>query len=675
VLSRIEKKLVCLAGGLGLESGLEGERMSKTVVSVVGEPDDNSGEPLPVSASEPAQDGSGLPVGETGPLSGGIREVSFQMDLFGNWTFLSTAWTLVTGFDVKPSLGTFFLEYLHEEERESNRQIFARLVDQRLDYCRYETRLLTHNGKVRWVEVYIQRVLASDGSVLGAAGCLTDITSGKMPETEIEKLAAFPQVNPNPVLEFGADGTLTYANAAAQELAKALGQAEIMAVLPSNAADLARGCLASGKRHLREEVHVKGRTLTWSFFPIAASKVVHCYGADVTEVRNLEAQFRHAQKLESVGQLAAGVAHDFNNLLTVIQGYAECLLARSQNDATASAGLKQIVDASQRAASLTRQLLMFSRKQVIQMRVTDLNLALKNLTNLISRMLGEKIRLETTLADALPQIESDAGMLEQVVMNLVVNARDAMPNGGTLTVSTSCVEIGETYASQRPDAMPGRFVCLTVADSGCGMDRRTLERIFEPFFSTKEVGKGTGLGLATAYGIIQQHRGWIEVSSQVGAGTAFKIFFPALAPAAVAAPAFADGPELLKGGRETILVVEDEPVLRELVCVILRQHRYQVLEAASGVEAMRVWEKARGKVDLLLTDIVMPEGMSGRELAVQLRKRKPELRVIYTSGYSPESLEMDFGRHGAAFLSKPYLPPQMVQLVRQCLDTPIKASL
>jgi two-component system, cell cycle sensor histidine kinase and response regulator CckA len=597
-----------------------------------------------------------------------IKEVIFQMNEFGHWTFLNPAWTAVTGFEVQPTIGTFFLEYLHEEDREHNRHIFLQLLSQRLDYCRYETRLLTKNGKVRSVEVYAQLTLNSDGTVLGLSGSLIDVTERKLAEHAVQKLAAFPQVNPNPVLEFAADGSLSYSNEAARELARSFGHEELLAVLPRDPGAIAQDCLASGQKRLREEVCLDGRTIIWSFFPVVASQVVHCYGADVTDVLNLEAQFRHAQKLESVGQLAAGVAHDFNNILTVIQGYSECLLARCQTDQTLATPLKQVSDAAKRAAALTRQLLMFSRKQVIQTKVLDLNLVLQNLANMLLRLLGEDISLVAEYYPQLLAIEADTGMLEQIVMNLAVNSRDAMPKGGKLLINTTLASIDSDYAGHHTEARPGEFVCLTVTDTGSGMDRKTLERIFEPFFSTKEVGKGTGLGLATVYGLVKQHQGWVEVSSTVGVGTTFKIYFPAVAR-------MVDGEgnpqtfETVRGGKETILVVEDEPVLREMVCEILKQYDYQVIEAGTGVEALRVWDEFDGEVDLLLTDMVMPEGMTGRELAVQLKKRKPELKVIYSSGYSPDSNGRELGQNDTVFLAKPYLPPQLARVVRQCLDS------
>ncbi len=598
-----------------------------------------------------------------------IKEIIFQVDEFGNWTFLNPAWTAVTGFEVKPTLGTFFVEYLHQEDREHNRHVFLRLISRALDYCRYETRFLTKDGKIRWIEVYAQLTLHSDGTVLGISGTLTDITERRLAETAIQKLAAFPQVNPNPVLEFAADGTLSYANDSARALAKALQKADPLEILPPGAGEIVRNCLITGEKKLREQVHINNRTITWSFFPVVASQVVHCYGAEVTDILNLEAQFRHAQKLESVGQLAAGVAHDFNNILTVIQGYADTLLARASADTATSKGLKEIAEAARRAAALTRQLLMFSRKQIIQPKVLDLNAVLQNLMKMLQRLLGEDIRLEPSYAPNLPRVEADTGMLEQVVMNLAVNARDAMPKGGKLRLRTSIAEVDAAHAGQHADARPGRFVRLTVADTGCGMDGQTLGRIFEPFFSTKEVGKGTGLGLATVYGIVKQHQGWIEVSSEPGRGTTFEIYFPATTRLCESGGTGLTALQSVRGGKETILLVEDEAALREFVREVLGQYEYKVIEAGTGVEALKAWDEHDGRIDLLLTDMVMPEGMTGSEVAAQLRCRKPELKVIFTSGYSAEVLGRHFGQSDITFLPKPFRPPQLAQTVRDCLDS------
>jgi len=606
-----------------------------------------------------------------------IREVIFQTDEFGQWTLLNPAWSELTGFSVAESVGNLFVDCLHHDDREENRHIFLRLLERRLPFCRYETRFLTKDGQTRWVEVFMQLRLGVEGAPVGTAGSLNDITERKLAEMQIQKLAAFPRVNPNPVLEFTANGTLGYTNDAAQRMVEALGQKDISAILPAAVGRIIRDSFTQNQNHYREQVLVAGRTLTWSFFPITASQVVHCYGADVTDVVNLEAQLRHAQKLESVGQLAAGVAHDFNNILTVIQGYSDRLLSQCQQDPTLTHQIRQILDAAKRAANLTRQLLAFSRKQIIQTRVLDLNGTIRNLSSMLARVLGDDIQLETDYASGLPSVEADAGMMEQVIMNLAVNARDAMAGGGRLCLSTSSVELGELEARAHPNARPGWFVKLEVKDFGCGMDAETLGRIFEPFFSTKEVGKGTGLGLATVYGIVKQHNGWIEVTSKPGAGTTFAIFLPAVGQSAEVRPDTTFLVRETKGGSETILLVEDEPDLREMVCEILRGFDYKVIEAMSGVDALNVWDQADGPVDLLLTDMVMPDGMNGRELAALLRKRKPDLKVIYSSGYSAALVTGETEKLDGAFLSKPYRPAELAALIRSTLDAskPVAATV
>jgi CheY-like chemotaxis protein len=287
---------------------------------------------------------------------------------------------------------------------------------------------------------------------------------------------------------------------------------------------------------------------------------------------------------------------------------------------------------------------------------------------MLPRLLGEHIRIEIACPRDLPPIEADTGMMEQVVMNLSVNARDAMPRGGRLRIETALVVIDEDYVSRRPEARAGRFICLSVIDDGCGMSRETLNRVFEPFFTTKEVGKGTGLGLATVYGIVKQHQGWAEVSSEPGLGTTFQVYLPVSDRPVEAQEENTAFFAKIRGGDETILLVEDEPVLRELARTILHDYHYRVLEAATGVEALQVWDRCQGQVDLLLTDMVMPEGISGRELADQLKVRKPELKVVFTSGYSPEFVGDLPKLRGVLFLPKPYPPQQLARVVRECLD-------
>jgi len=389
---------------------------------------------------------------------------------------------------------------------------------------------------------------------------------------------------------------------------------------------------------------------------------------DVSDRVRLEGQLRQSQKMEAIGQLAAGVAHDFNNLLTVIQGYTQLLLVSQPASGMGREALEKIISATQRAAGLTSQLLTFSRKQVAQPKAVDLNKVVGNVTGMLRPVLGENIRLNLRPAPLLPAIMADAAMLEQVLVNLAVNARDAMPKGGDLILSTFTTEIDESYVQCRAQASAGKFVCLQVSDSGSGMDAATMERIFEPFFTTKGAGKGTGLGLATVYGIVKQHRGWVEVASQVGVGTTFKVFLPAV-QSTVAQTEFIQNPDAIRGGEETILVVEDEPALRELVTKVLRNYGYHVLEAAHGKEAVRIWQAQASKPALLLTDMMMPEGMTGWELAEHIRSESPDVKVLFTSGYSPEifggEVQLD---ERANFLPKPYHPRILARSVRSCLD-------
>lgn len=600
-----------------------------------------------------------------------IKEVVFQITEEGHWAFLNPAWTLITGFDIQSSLGAPFLDYFSSDTRGVVQEYWQRLLRGELDHCEFEAKLATQPGDSRWAELSlgITRNDSAEGS-RSVSGSLNDITDRKRAEAQVQKLASFPRLSPNPVLEFTRRGELSYANDAANALVALLGKKHILEIMPAGVRTLVAQCLASGSKRLGEQIAIGGHTLSWSFFPVEGNQVVHCYGEDITEMLNLEAQYRHAQKLESVGQMAAGIAHDYNNILTVIQGYADCLVSAVNGNEALLAPVRQIAGAARRAATLTRKLLTFSRKQVIQARALDLNAVLVDFGKMLPRLLGEDVSLVTNYAEGLPAVEADAGMIEQVVMNLAVNARDAMPKGGQLTISTRLVDIDDQYVRQRPDARPGRFIELSVQDTGCGMDTAILARMFEPFFSTKEVGRGTGLGLATVYGIAKQHQGWVEVASKVGAGTVFRVFFPALATATVETDDQTDSMIIASGGRETILLVEDEPVLRELVAKVLQEYDYRVLEAETGVQALKVWDEHQGKIDLLLTDMVMPGGVSGAELAQQLRQRKPDLRVIYSSGYSSEIVGKNFSEHDPVFLAKPYRPPQLAHRVRKCLDAP-----
>ena len=413
-------------------------------------------------------------------------------------------------------------------------------------------------------------------------------------------------------------------------------------------------------RHIM--VRLSGRTL---FGPDGETEGFEMIAEDTTERRALEDQLRQSQKMEAVGRLAGGVAHDFNNLLTVIKGYSELMLDQVQAADPLRSELEEVKKAADRAAALTRQLLAFSRKQVLAPRVIDLNSVIQNVQRLLQRLLGEDIELITALESNLGRLKADPGQIEQVIMNLAVNARDAMPAGGKLTIASSNVMLDETFIHDSK-VTPGPYVVLAVSDTGVGMDAETRLRIFEPFFTTKEQGKGTGLGLSTVYGIVKQSGGYISVYSEPGIGTTFKVYLPRV-NAAAEAPAAAAG-DRIQGGTETILLVEDEDGVRTLTRQLLQKQGYAVLEARHGGEALLICERHTGPLHLMLTDVVLSQ-MSGRELAQRLSQIKPNIRVLFMSGYSEEAIvQHGVLESGNAFLQKPFTAESLSAKVREVLD-------
>ncbi len=389
--------------------------------------------------------------------------------------------------------------------------------------------------------------------------------------------------------------------------------------------------------------------------------------ADITKRKQLEEQLRQSQKMEAIGQLAGGVAHDFNNILAAILGNANLLAEEKNLSAEAGECTREISSAAERAAALTNQLLLFSRRQVMQPRQLNLNEVVTNLSKMLQRLIGEDVHQSLILHTRPLTVHADAGMLDQVLMNLVVNARDAMPKGGRLVIETAEKEITAADADLIPDLPPGRYASLRVTDDGNGIAPEILPHIFEPFFTTKEIGKGTGLGLATVFGIIKQHGGALQVASTVGIGTTFHVFLPVGLSALAGLEAASNKPYL--GGSETILLVEDEASVRDMTRRLLQRHGYQVLEARHGVDALAIWEQHRDKIQLLFTDMVMPQGMNGSELAARLRERTPRLRVIFTSGYNADiaGRELKLER-GQCFLQKPTPISELLETVRRCLD-------
>jgi two-component system, cell cycle sensor histidine kinase and response regulator CckA len=414
----------------------------------------------------------------------------------------------------------------------------------------------------------------------------------------------------------------------------------------------------------------------WHVIESGASAILNAQGKvekfvivnrDVSEQRQLEEKFRQAQKMEAVGRLSGGVAHDFNNLLGVIIGYAEFLQESLDPENSLRGSVDEILKAGKRAASLTRQLLAFSRQQVLDPKVIDFNAVVLDMDKMLRRLIGEDVELSTVLGPDLGRIKADQGQLEQVLLNLVVNARDAMPDGGKLLIDTQNMVMDEAFVRRYPyPVQQGPYVCLTVTDSGIGMDAETKARAFEPFFTTKEKGKGTGLGLSTVYGVVKQSGGYIDIYSAPGAGTTFKIYLPRVQEAITAdAPA---GTATSFTGNETILLAEDETSLRTLTRNTLELCGYKVLEAKDGVEALEVSDRYKGPIDLLLTDMVMP-GMGGHALAQELTRRRPEIRLAFMSGYTGQSVGSQGPLDpGSVFLMKPFTRELLTRKIREALD-------
>jgi len=389
---------------------------------------------------------------------------------------------------------------------------------------------------------------------------------------------------------------------------------------------------------------------------------------DVTERRNLEQQFLQAQKMEAVGRLAGGVAHDFNNLLTAILGYSQLALEQVGPQHALHHDLREIIKAGDRAAGLTRQLLSFSRKQFLQPRVVDVNTVVTDIERLLRRLIGEDVEVAMSLNKDLPHVRIDPGQLEQVIVNLCVNARDAMPNGGRLAIETAVDELDPEYCRRHPEISPGTYVRLAIGDSGTGMTEETKAHLFEPFFTTKEAGKGTGLGLATVHGIIKQSGGHIGVYSELGRGSTFKIYLPPIDQEVAPTRRIAPNLDRLRGA-ECILLVEDDPLVRTLSTSILTRSGYKVLAARRGEEALMVLGQVTSRVDLLFTDLVMP-GMNGIMLARAVLSSKPGTRLLFTSGYTDTSLLRDgFLNQETPFLGKPFTPESLLRKVREALDS------
>jgi PAS domain S-box-containing protein len=522
------------------------------------------------------------------------------------------------------------------------------------------------------------------GEIIGMIGTYLDITARKRVQESQTRLAMAVEQATETVVITDTEGKIFYANPAFEKTsgytrAEVLGQNP--RILKSGKQDddfyvrmwesLRRGETWSGHFiNRRKDGTLYEEEATISPVRDTTGKVVNYVAVkrDVTKEVQLESQLRQSQKMEAFGQLAGGVAHDFNNILAVVQLQAGLLKSNQGLSLEQLDFAREIEKSAQRGADLTRQLLLFSRKQILQPRNLNLKDLVDNMAKMLRRTLGEQVELQLKFAQAPLFVHADPGMLDQILLNLTVNARDAMPKGGKIIVETSAVEFDEVTATQSPQARPGSFVCLSVSDTGCGIPPEILPRIFEPFFTTKGVGQGTGLGLATVFGIVQQHHGWISVYSEVNRGTTFQVYLPRQTKTSDT-EFFWSSPAAIRGGNETILLVEDELPVRAAMRIALSRMGYLVLEAATGDAALTVWKEHRDEIRLLLTDLVMPGGMNGKALAARLLQANPKLKVIYASGYNVKVAGQDLRlEDGVNFLAKPFQTDKLAQTIRKRLD-------
>ncbi len=584
-----------------------------------------------------------------------------------------------------------FMALVHPDDRAAISEANRRCLEHRTPFeC--EHRIIRPDGHVRTIVSQGHAVQNAVGEVIRVGGTVQDITARKAAEEILSRserrLQTIIDAEPACVMLASPDGLLSDMNRAglemvgAEDVSQLVGRPVIDLVHPDDRnpfLEMHRAASGGslGKLEFRL-VALNGaeRLVDSHAVPFdtstnrsGAPRAVLSVSSDITERKQLEERLRGAQQMEAVGRLAGGVAHDFNNLLTAISGFTELVLLTLEEADPRRADLSEVGKATARAASLTRQLLAFSRRQVLQTRVFDLNTLVCDIEKLLNRTIGEDIELVLALAPALEPVRVDPSQLEQVVLNLAVNARDAMPKGGQLRFVTEMVDVDQAAAQRHAPMPPGRYVRLTVTDTGSGISPEVQQHIFEPFFTTKERNKGTGLGLATVYGIVKQSGGYIWVTSQLELGTSFEIYLPPVQEA-VEPLVRVEGFASLTGGTETVLLAEDDGAVRRLVCTTLRHYGYEVLEARDGEEALRVARRDRRRdIHLLITDVVMP-GLSGRDLAWQLATERPEMRVLYTTGYA-ETVTMRTGlERDVPLLSKPFLPNDLIRAVREILDTP-----
>ncbi len=596
--------------------------------------------------------------------------------------FCNNAYAAIAGYSVEELLSfPDAKELIHTDDYAAVLENYREWFNGKSVSPHYEHRIIRKDKAVRWVEIYASLLEYGGKPALQIVDM--DITERKRAEAERERLMAAIEQSGETVVITNAAGIVSYVNPVFERTTgyhreEVIGQT--LRILKSGQQDASFyhklwATISSGKNwkgrivNRRKDGTCFTESATISPVSDAEGRIVNYVAIkrDITEHLRLEDQFRQAQKMEAVGSLAGGIAHDFNNLLTVIKGYTEILTDGFAPDDPKLRDLDQIAKAVQQAASLTMQLLIFSRKQILQPKILNLNEVLAETKNMLRRLIGEDIELVTIAQPGLGLVNADQVQIQQIIMNLTVNARDAMPQGGKLTIETANVDFDENYVREHALAKAGPYIMLAISDNGTGMDSATQSRIFEPFFTTKEKGKGTGLGLSTVFGIVKQSNGFIWVYSEPGNGTSFKVYLPR-EQAAVAQAAAECRTDFDSRGFETVLVVEDEATVRNLTSRILRARGYTILEASNGKDAMNVARECTGNIHLILTDVVMP-GMSGKDLVSRLKDVRPNIKALYVSGYADNAII----RHGmldssVAFLQKPFTVESLARKVREVIN-------
>ncbi|MFH1226996.1 MAG: PAS domain S-box protein [Planctomycetota bacterium] len=607
-----------------------------------------------------------------------------------------TAWNhgaeLMYGYSEEQAL-RMNINHLTPPGKEAEQNEFTRRLIAGEIITSLETQRVTKDGRVLDVWLTVTKLVDETGKPIGIASTERDITKRKKAENEMRKFSNVVQQTADIVIITDKDGVIEYTNPAFEQLI-GYNEKEVIGKTPRIiksgshdnefyeklwktilSGEVFRDNLINRKKN--GELYYEKKTIT----PILDAKghITHfvSIGKDITENKKLQDQLFQSQKMEAIGTLAGGMAHDFRNVLTVIQGYVSLSLMDLDKENPVTEYLKNIAQASKKAADLTQQLLIFGRQQPMNISALNLQQTVHDLLKMLKRLIGENIAVKTKLAPDTWGVKADRSNMEQVIMNLVVNARDAMPKGGEITIKAENVTIDSEYCLLNISARPGKFVLLSVADTGTGMDKETIQRIFEPFFTTKEEGKGTGLGLAVVYGIVKQHQGWINVYSEPGQGATFKIYLPAFTPISGTACGLAgrieNKPEKpvaavsLEGNKERVLLVEDEETVREFAHKVLEKHNYVVFAAATAREAEEIFDREKGDFQLVFSDTILPDA-GGLELVHRLRTRNPKLPILLSSGYANEKVQKEIMRQKRMpFIQKPYTIDNLLKIMRESI--------